>query len=123
MNMPLLCGFKLRRKKNRKTAVIKDSEVAPTVVSPSKASISHNVQTSTTESASKSLLGETVSSSSTISANPALQQPTTEVALPRPKDDFNLWARAFQFLQARESDLAGDFARHLASLQDDPDPL
>ena len=67
---------------------------------------------------------QVVSAPSTASSqNLSIQQSTSEFTIPRPKDELDLWARAYEILQEREPELMGDFIRHLSSLQDDPDPL
>lgn len=120
--MPLFSKFKLG-KKTRNTTVSADSVAAPAAESSSKASPSHNAETSTTGNASKGSPGETVSSSSSsLSSNSGPKASTTELALPRPKDEHDHWAQTFDILEARESDLAGDFAKHLGSLQRRPGP-
>lgn len=81
-------GLKLRRKKNRKTEVSEDTEVAPAPASPSKASLSQSIETYTTGSISKGFPWKTASaSSSTISSDNTIKPPTTEASLSlhRPK--------------------------------------
>lgn len=128
--MTLFSKFRSGRK-SRKTENSEDAtdNVVPNAAS-STASVPHQAQTSTTGPASQSSPGQAAFASSTpdtppssLHLDPATQQNTTEVALPRPKEELDLWARAYEILQAREPGLVSDFAKHLASLHGDSDPL
>ena len=96
-------------RKSRKTENSEDSKdnVVPSAAS-STASVPHQAQTSTTGPASQSSPGQAAFASSTpdtppssLHLDPATQQNTTEVALPRPKEELDLWARAYGILQAQ----------------------
>ena len=119
--MPLRYRLRLFRRKKTVKDHHRISPAASTTPFPQQD------KSSTTVVASRRPPGQVVSAPSipdtTSSPNPSTRQSRSRFTVPRPKDDLDLWARAYGIFQGREPELMGDFIKHLSSLQDDPDPL
>lgn len=123
-----LCGLRLGRKAS-KAAVSQNSDISPVPRPFLTTPIHQHSQAATTVTvplipSEKAAPAASSTSNATLSSQSTTPQlPRTEVAHLSPKDDFDFWGRAYEILLAREPDLTGDFAKHLATLQNDPNPL
>ncbi|KAL6909169.1 hypothetical protein GGI43DRAFT_429787 [Trichoderma evansii] len=98
----------LSRKSKKKTNKVSDNEETPSTRATT-------TPVSYGDSAAPSSAPARVSSVTTFIAQPA----DSDVASPPPSCDIDPWTRAYEIFQDRESELAADYRKHLASLQVD----